>query len=76
MCYIHHRLPNHPLTSLSQLDDKPVKPADVPDLKISVVSSEVTKAKNDDEFPTWGRPSVHYDVTDARPAGVKRGEKV
>lgn len=46
----------------------------VPDLKISVVSSVVTVAPSDDEFPTWGPFTVLTNVTNGRPAGLDHGE--
>lgn len=46
----------------------------VPDLKISVVSSVVTKAQSDDQFPTWGPVTVLTNITDGRPAGLNHGE--
>ena len=55
--------------------DETVVPRDqVPDLKISVVSSVVTRAQSDDEFPTWGPVTVLTDITNGRPAGLDHGD--
>ena len=45
-------------------------------LKVSVVSSVVTRAKKSDQFPKWGKFKVHKNITDGRPAGLDKGDAV
>ena len=56
------------------MDGTQVPRDQVPDLKISVVSSVVTKAPSDDEFPTWGPFTVLTNITNGRPAGLDHGD--
>ncbi|KAI9673898.1 MAG: hypothetical protein M1817_002104 [Caeruleum heppii] len=57
---------------VTSTDDADIARDTVPNLKVSVVSSEVTKPANEHELPSWGPFTTHYDVTDARPAGLGR----
>lgn len=57
-----------------QMDETSIPRDSVPDLKISVVSSVVTRAQSDDEFPTWGPFTVLTNITHGRPAGLCYGE--
>lgn len=59
---------------MSQMDDSSVPTNEVPELKISVVSSCVTPAEAEDEFPSWGTFQVHTPVTAGRPGGLCEGE--
>ena len=60
--------------NIFQLDGSPVLLEQIQDLKVSVVSSLVTRAESDSEFPTWGDFTVHRDVTHGRPAGLQHGD--
>jgi hypothetical protein len=47
----------------------------MPDLKISVVSTEVQPSSRIDELAKWvGETTVHTDVTDGKPAGLCEGD--
>lgn len=59
---------------VTRMDDTHVPRNEVQELKISVVSCDVTPAESDEEFPTWGRYSVHTDITAGRPGGLCPGE--
>ena len=59
---------------VTTMDDAFVPRDQVPDLKVSVVSCDVTAAEADDEFPTWGVFSVHRGITAGRAAGLGDGE--
>ena len=59
---------------VTRMDDTNVPRDQVQELKISVVSCDVTPAESDDEFPTWGDFTVHTDITAGRPAGLCPGE--
>lgn len=56
------------------MDDSCVPTNEVPELKISVVSSCVTPAEAEDQFPIWGDFEVHTPVTSGRPGGLSDGE--
>lgn len=58
------------------MDDTAVPTDQVPDLKVSVVSALVQKATSPSDFPRWGDFTVHDNVTDSRPAGLRAGESV
>ncbi|KAI9754063.1 MAG: hypothetical protein M4579_004883 [Chaenotheca gracillima] len=60
---------------VTRLDNTHVENDQVPDLKVSVVSAQVTKATRSDEFPTWGSYTVHSDVTDGNAGGFNIGEQ-
>ncbi|KAI9835969.1 MAG: hypothetical protein M1837_003559 [Sclerophora amabilis] len=61
---------------VTKLDDSPVDRDHVPELKISVISSPVRKATEDEDFPQWGDYTIHDDVTTGRPAGFNSGEQI
>ncbi len=55
---------------LFQADGTDVPRDQVPDLKVSVVSAEVTLPTAMDELPVWSDDyTVHVDITDGRPGG-------
>ncbi|KAI4164925.1 MAG: hypothetical protein LQ342_001558 [Letrouitia transgressa] len=59
---------------ITRMDDTEVPRDQVADLKFSVVSSTVTAAQSDSEFPSWGEFKAHLDITNGRPGGLSFGE--
>lgn len=65
------------LTSrFSQADSTQVDNAQVPDLKVSVVSAEQQPARDAYSFPTWGKFTVQADVTAGKTGGQTAGDQV
>ena len=58
------------------MEDEEVPRENVDGLKVSVVSSEVTKPSHTGQFPHFGRFQVHTNVTHGRPAGFWEGDQM
>lgn len=55
---------------VSKSDGTVVDPEDVPNFKVSVVSSTMTQPDDEDEFPTWSDFNVLTQVTRGKKGGV------
>lgn len=51
---------------MALMDDTEVSNGDVPSLKISIVSAEVTLPQSVSEMPVWGNMIGHMDVSTGR----------
>jgi tyrosinase len=59
-----------------QIDGFEIPREAMPDLKVSVVSSEVKPATSSDELSQWVNGfTLHTEVTDGRPAGLCDGDE-
>ena len=54
---------------VQMLDGTVVDNAYVPDLSVTVVGAEVTPAKSDDEFPSWGSINSYSNITSNKTGG-------
>ena len=52
-----------------QMDDTRVPNEEVPGLKVSVVSAEVSRPGGNEDFPQWSPFSTRVDVTKDKPTG-------
>ncbi|KAI9886218.1 MAG: hypothetical protein M1823_001953 [Watsoniomyces obsoletus] len=61
---------------VSKMDDTSVPNEEVPGLQVTVISAEVRKPNNDEEFPEWGAPQTRADVTEDKKTGYHEGDSI